>query len=162
MTSAENAPEVSAPAEARWFQRVLPVTGMSAALVLVATLLVPDFREQVALSATHRPQEYVELYFARTAAGTQVVCTSGERGVRVRFAVTSHLRGRERLPYTVAVRHPARNAAGDRTTGAVTVEAGRTVEVTRTLQRPAGRGYEVAVRLPTVHGNLRAHCPRPS
>ena len=55
---------------ARWFQRVLPVTGLVLAVAALLALVFPGFREQVALSATHEPQRYVALSFGRAADGT--------------------------------------------------------------------------------------------
>jgi hypothetical protein len=127
------------------------VTVVVLALVALAALTLPGFREQLVLSTSHRPQPYVELYFARTPAGTQAVCTSRGGSVRVRFAVTSHLGEERRLDYDVTV-------GGRSKAGSTRVPPGRTAEVTRSFARPPGRGYVVSVRLPDVDQQLRAHC----
>ena len=126
MTRTETAPRRGAPVRRsapRWYQRVLPVTGVVLALVALAALAFPAFREQLVLSTSHRAQPYVELYFARTPAGTQMVCSSHGGSVRVRFAVTSHLGQERRLDYDVAVR--GTSASAHRQTGSARVSPGR-------------------------------------
>jgi hypothetical protein len=139
-----------------WWQRVLPVTGLAVALLALATLLVPAVREQVALSATHRPQAWVELAFGRDADGTLPVCRDGRRIVRVRFDVTSHLPEREELRYAVTVR--ADGAGPERRTGRVLVDPDRTTRTRLVAPRP-GHDYVVEVRLPDRDQAIRAHCP---
>jgi hypothetical protein len=136
---------------ARWYQRVLPVTALALVVVALGALVVPGFRHQLALSASHRTEPYVELFFARPASGVPVVCSSSGGTARVTFAVTSHLADTERLDYDVVV-------DGVRQDGTVTVEPGRTAQVTRFLGN-AEDPYEVSVRLPAVDERLRAHCP---
>ncbi|MFC7492773.1 MULTISPECIES: hypothetical protein [unclassified Nocardioides] len=140
---------------APWWQRVLPVTGVAAALLALATLLVPGVREQVALSATHREQAWVELAFGREADGTLPVCRTGEKVVRVRFDVTSHLPEPKRLRYVVTVRGGGRT---ERDEGKVRVAPGDTTQTRLLLPRPA-REYAVEVRLRGRDQALRAHCP---
>lgn len=135
----------------RWYQRVLPVTALAVAAVALGALVVPGVRHQLALSASHRTEPYVELYFARPASGVPVACSSSGGTARVAFAVTSHLDDAERLDYDVVV-------DGVRQAGSVRVEPGRTTQVTRFLGS-AEDPYEVSVRLPSVGEQLRAHCP---
>ena len=143
MTSTESA-------RPRWWQRVLPVTALALALIALAALAVPGFRDQVALSASHEPEPYVELYFARAADGTQLVCTGDKRRVDVRFAITSHLDRASDVAYRVTVDGVTR-------TGTTSVEPGRTAAVHEAV---AHRGaYDVSVRLPASGDKLSAHCP---
>lgn len=132
-------------ARPRWYQRVLPVTALAVALLALATLAVPGFRDQVRLSASHQREPYVELYFARAADGTQLVCTS-----RVRFTIASHLDRASDLAYEVTV-------DGTTRTGTASVAPGESVDVDEAV---AHRGaYDVAVLLPASGDRLRAHCP---
>jgi len=136
----------------RWYQRVVPVCALVVALGAALALVSPGFREQVALSATHQPQEYVALSFGRTAEGTVALCTSSRDRVGVRFVVESHLRQPRELAYAIVV--------GDaRRTGAVAVEPGETTEVSRRLPRPARGPFTIVVRLPDVGERVVAHCP---
>ena len=143
----------TAEPRARWFQRVLPVTGLVLAVLALAALAVPGFRDQVALSATHRTEPYVELYFARAADGTQLVCTApkgaGRKTAHVRFAIASHLDGGRDLAYRVTV-----DGATQR--GSTTVGPGETAEVHRTFDRHGA--YDVSVLLPASGDRLSAHC----
>ena len=129
----------------RWWQRVLPVTALALALVALAALAVPGFRDQVRLSASHQPEPYVELYFARAADGTQLVCTS-----QVRFTIASHLDEASDLAYEVTV-------DGKTTQGTATVEPGKTAEVHETAAHQGA--YDVSVLLPASGDKLSAHCP---
>jgi hypothetical protein len=152
--STENARQDRAPQDRapRWFQRVLPVSGLVLLVLALAALALPAFRGQVGLSASHRPDPYVELYFARTAAGTQVVCTSSAGKAEVRFAVTSHLDDEQDLAYDVTV-------GDDEKSGSVALEPGETAEVAKSVAR-TGRGrYDVSVTLPDTGQQLTAHCP---
>ncbi len=136
---------------ARWYQRVLPVTTLVVAAFALAALTVPGFRDQVALSASHRTEPYVELAFPRPAVGAPVVCTTSTGTPRVEFLLTSHLEGTEELAYRVSVGRVKER-------GTVTVEPGETAQVTRFLGR-SERPYVVTVRLPSTDQVLRAHCP---
>ena len=135
----------------RWYQRVLPVTAVAVVAVALLALVFPGFREQVALSATHEPEQYVALSFARGADGTVVVCTGSGAAVKVRFDVESHLAEGKELDYEIEV--------GDkRRTGTVRVERGETAKVTRAVPRPADAQFDVTVRLPGVDQQVLAHC----
>ncbi|WP_133058958.1 MULTISPECIES: hypothetical protein [unclassified Nocardioides] len=136
---------------APWWQRVVPVTGLVLGALALAALVVPGFRHQLALSASHRTDAYVELYFARTPAGTQQVCTTSGGRADVRFAVTSHLAGEEDLAYDVTVGDEERS-------GTVTVRPGASSVVLESLPRPSGP-YDVRVQLFGSDQQLQAHCP---
>ena len=137
----------------RWFQRVLPVTGLVLAVVALAALVVPSFREQVALSTTRQPQPFVELSFAGPTPAD--MCGRGEPA-RVRFALVSHLEERRRLAYRVVVDPtgaPARTLKGS-----IPVGPGRSRVVRAPVSAPDGERYTVTVRLPARHQQIRAHC----
>lgn len=129
---------------------MLPVTALAVGLVALLAVLLPGVRDQVALSASHQPQEYVALSFARSPAGTVPVCGGGADRVTVRFTVDSALGEDRTLDYVVTA-GPARR------TGTVTVEPGETVDVTKVLDRPA-REFDLVVRLPDVDREVHAHC----
>lgn len=150
MTSTEAATRARPEGTPRWYQRVLPVTALALAVVALAAATLPGFRHQLALSASHQPQEYAELYFARTPAGTQAICSRGG-DVRARFAVTSHFERPRVLAYVVAT-------GATSTRGTVFVTPDRTVTVARALPSRAGRPYDLTVRLPELHQALHAHC----
>ncbi|MBZ5737662.1 hypothetical protein [Nocardioides mangrovi] len=135
----------------RWWQRVLPVTVLVVVVVAVAAVLLPGVRDQLRLSATHEPQRYVELGFARSATGTLEVCSAAGRDAHATFTVTSHLADARDLAYVVT-------AGGVRRTGTVTVDPGRSVTVDETL-RGAGRRYQLDVRLPDLDQRVHAACP---
>jgi hypothetical protein len=136
----------------RWFQRVLPVTGLVVAVAAVLAVVFPGFREQVARSATHEPQEYVALSFGRAADGTVVTCTGSRTAVKVRFDVESHLAGSEEIAYEIRV--------GDtRREGTVSVAPGGTAEVVRAVRRPGQGRFEVSVLLPDQDQRVVAYCP---
>jgi hypothetical protein len=155
----ESAPEPNA----RWFQRVLPVTALAVALIGVAALLFPTFRDQVELSMSRQSQPYVELYFHRRAGkAAQVVCTTKGSTARVRFVVASHLDKRQAVAYRVSLVPTAKGAKAQRKAGSVRVTPSTAVEVRTSFVRPR-QGYTVSVRLPALDQQLRAHCPgRPS
>lgn len=135
-----------------WYRRAVPVTALAAGLVALLALLLPGVRHEVALSATHEPQRYVELAFGRTPAGTVVTCSSSDDRVRVAFDVTSHLEQARDLAFVLTV-------AGHRHPGTVAVDPGRTAQVTRFVTRPARADYDVRVELPDVDREVLAHCP---
>lgn len=135
---------------ARWYQRVLPVTTLALVLVALAALAFPGFRHQLPLSASHRDEPYVELYFARSADGPPAACRASGGVAKVTFAVRSHLEETRRIGYAVVV-------GGVRRSGSVEVESGRTAEVTRFAGR-ADRDYDVSVRLRKLDQRLSAHC----
>jgi hypothetical protein len=139
----------SEEARPRWFQRVLPVTGLVLAVLALAALAIPGFRDQVALSASHRPEPYVELYFARAVDGTQLVCTSSKGAADVRFAIASHLDDTRDLAYVVTV-------DGANRKGTTSVEPGKTAVVHETLDHQGP--YDVSVLLPASGDKLSAHC----
>lgn len=132
----------------RWWQRVLPVSALLVGLLAVAAVALPGVRDQLALSATHRPEPYVELSLARTDTGVRDAC-----GGVVAFDVTSHLRDDERLAYVVTV-------VGRRTvqrTGHVDLAPGQTRPLRTELPRLPGRSV-VTVRLRDRDQLLRVHC----
>lgn len=130
---------------------MLPVTTLALGLITIAALASPGVRHQLELSASHRAEPYVELAFARPQSGPPVVCSTSGGTPRVVFEVTSHLAGTEQLDYELVVGRVHEE-------GSVTVEPGETAQVTRFLGRST-RPYAVAVRLPSVDEELRAHCP---
>lgn len=140
----------------RWWQRVLPVTGLALVTLAVAALLVPDVRQQVLLSATHQPQEYVALSFARDAAGLPVTCAVQGREVRVRFVVSSQLREPDRVGYVVVV---TARGAEHRQPGHVRLDPGQVARVTEQLPLASDR-YAVDVRLTGLDQHIHARCPR--
>ncbi|HEU5038897.1 MAG TPA: hypothetical protein VFT70_17955 [Nocardioides sp.] len=138
-----------------WYRRVVPVSVLAVGLVAALALLFPAVRHQVALSASHQPQQYVELAFGRDPAGTVVTCAhAGGRDsgrVRVAFDVTSHLDATGDVRYVVTV-------GGHPHPGSVTLDPRETAHVTRAFDRPARRAYQVGVALPDQDREIFAHC----
>jgi hypothetical protein len=132
-----------------WHHRVVPVTTLVAGLVALLAVLVPGVRDQIALSATHEPQEYVALSFGRTARDTVVTCTTTGAQVRVAFVVTSALSETRTLDYALTV-------GARRTTGSMTVEPGESADVTRLVPLPRTKRYDVEVRV--EDRRILAHC----
>ena len=134
-----------------WHRRVVPVTTLVIGLVALLALLLPGVRDQLALSATHEPQEYVALSFARSDDGTVATCQRSGRQVRVGFVVTSELSGDRRFGYVVTV--------GDsEVDGNVVVAPGESAGVVRVLPLPDRTRYDIEVRLPGEDRRVLAHC----
>jgi hypothetical protein len=129
---------------------VLPVTALAAGLVALLAVLVPGVREQVALSASHQPQEYVALSFARSDDGTVPVCGGTGNRVTVGFTVESALSGTRTLDYVLV-------AGTVRRVGRVLVEPGETADVTQVVRRPK-RDFDLTVQLPDEDREVHAHC----
>jgi hypothetical protein len=133
---------------------VLPVTALGVGLVALLALAVPTVRDQIALSASHQPQQYVALSFARAADGTVPVCTVTGDDVSVAFAVDSGLREERSIAYVVQV-------GQERRSGTVDVRPGESAGVTQVLPRPK-KHFAVAVRLPDADREVLAHCGSPA
>jgi hypothetical protein len=150
------------PAEARpprWYQRVLPTTLLGVAVLVAAVLAVPGFRDQVALSVTHRPERYVELYFGAPAVPSRPTgCVRRDGSVLVRFTVASHLRDDASLAARVVV-DPDGPTKPLHRKGKLPVAPGQYREVTVPFHVPGSHGYRVAVVLPGLDQALRADCP---
>lgn len=135
-----------------WYRRVLPVTALAVCLVALLAVLIPGVRDQVALSASHQPQEYVALSFARTSAGTVEPCARTGRGVLVSFTIDSELPQPRDLQYVVTVGVARRSST-------VGVEPGGTTRMTEVVPRRSKAEYDVSVRLPGAEREIIAHCP---
>ncbi|GAA4376444.1 hypothetical protein GCM10023146_31930 [Nocardioides caricicola] len=133
-----------------WYRRVLPLTALAVGLVALLAALFPGVRDQMALSASHQPQEYVALSFARSSDGTVPVCGGSRTELTVSFTVDNAMSDVRTFDYVVT--------AGDvRRTGTVAVDPGETADVTQVLARPA-RDFDLAVRLPGADREVLAHC----
>jgi hypothetical protein len=154
-------PETSTPApqggSARWFARVLPVTAIAIVLIGLAALLSPAFRDQVRLSLSRQPQPYVELYFAKSAAGKQPVCLRKGGSVRVRFVLESHLAKRQPVAYQVLVNPKSTGLETLHRAGQAVLSPGTPVTLRKSFRLPRG-GYTVSVVLADLDQHLRAHC----
>ncbi|WP_460834743.1 hypothetical protein [Nocardioides hungaricus] len=127
------------------------MTTLLVGVVALLALLLPGLRDQLALSATHRQQEYVALSFARGDDGTVATCERARGRLRVGFVVTSALPEARELGYVVAV--------GDsEVDGRVTVAPGESAGVARVVPLPRERRFDVEVRLPAEDRRIRAHC----
>lgn len=134
-----------------WHRRVVPVTTLVAGVVALLALLLPGVRHQVALSASHEPQEYVALSFARTDDGTVPTCVLLGRQVRVAFVATSALADPREVDYVVTV--------GRRElSGSIRLDPEESAVVTRFVPAPRAGRYDVEVRLPDEDRTIRAHC----
>jgi hypothetical protein len=140
----------------RWFQRVLPLTGVVVLVIALAALALPGFRDQVKLSTSRKAQPFVALYFARTPDGGQVVCSRKGQTVRVLFDVESHLEKQQPVAYNVEVR-PTKKKAQSKT-GSVQPAPEATTAVSKTFSVPRKDGYTISVSLPALGQQLRAHC----
>ncbi len=133
----------------RWYQRVLPVTGLVLALLALAAVVSPAFRHQVALSTSRQPQPFVELYF--WGAGHAGHAGKALCGRQVRFTVVSHLEETRTLTYRVTV------GGEDGRPGSIRIRPGETRDVT-TRVSPPPEPHTVAVRIPDLDQHLLAHC----
>lgn len=133
-----------------WYRRVLPVTALAVGLVALLALVFPGVRQQVALSASHQPQEYVALSFARDPAGTVPVCGRSGKDVLVSFAIDSQLQRARTVEYVVTV-------GAVRRVGTLVIEPGETTRMTEVVKRPRGR-FPVSVSLPDLDRRILAHC----
>lgn len=158
----ESQPDAQAqqtPDAPRWFQRVLPVTGLVIAVIVIAALVVPSFRDQVKLSVSRQSQPYVELYFSRTVGPVaQVVCQRRGQAVGVRFVVASHLDQTQAVAYRVAVVPAGKGERALRKAGSARTFPGKATEVRKAFAVPRSKAYTVAVSLPAFGQQLRARC----
>jgi hypothetical protein len=141
--------------------RLLPTTTLGVVVIALAALLVPGVRDQVMLSVSHRPEQYVELYFPRPSAGPPTTCTRRRDSVRVGFVVASHLDAQKSIAYRVAVARTVRvrHARVLDKRGTVSVDAGGKRRVERSFTMRAHHPYSVSVSLPALHQQLHARCP---
>lgn len=138
-----------------WYRRVVPVSALVAGAGAALALLAPGVRDQLALSATHEPQEYVALAFAPTPAGTVRPCQRSRDGVRVAFDVGSRLADARDLRYVLTV-------GSRRHTGTVATRPDQITQVVRVLPRPHARTWTVTVRLPGSDRVVHARCSGPA
>ena len=134
-----------------WYRRVVPVTALLVGLVAALALLFPGVRHQLALSASHQPQEYVDLAFGRAPDGTVLTCVTERGMVHVSFEIGSHLADRQDVPYVVTV-------AGHEHPGYETLDPGETARTTGIFEKPRRDTYEVRVALPGEDREVFAHC----
>jgi hypothetical protein len=155
----QDAPEQETPDTPRWFQRVLPVTGLALLVVALAALAVPAVRDQVKLSVSRQPQPYVELYFARQAGPVaQAICIRRGSTVGVRFVIASHLERSQAVAYRVSVAPAGKDARAIRKGGSAHTTPKNPVEIRKTFTVPRRDGYTVTVGLPALGQQVRAHC----
>ena len=135
-----------------WYRRVLPVTALAVGVVALLALVFPGVGQQVALSTTHVPQEYVALSFTRGSGGTVDPCARSGKDVLVSFTIDSELSEARNLDYVVTV--------GDaRRTSTIVIEPGETTRMTETVRHPSRDKYAVSVRLPGADREISARCP---
>jgi hypothetical protein len=155
--SAENEQEV--PERGRWFQRVVPVTGLALLVIALAALVVPPFRDQVRLSVSRQNQPYVELYFSRQVGPeAQAICVRTGAKVGVRFTIASHLDSSKALAYRVVIDPNAKGQRALHKSGSAHTFPGKSVEVREAFALPRRAGYTLTVTLPGVDQHLRARC----
>ena len=131
-------------------------------LVALAALVVPAFRDQVALSTEPpaRSPTSSSTSPAPPRADGQAVCTAKGAKARVRFVVGSHLERAAggRLPGRRSPR-PRKGAQTVREAGSVRVTPGTRAGGHAGRSPGPARRYTVSVRLPALDQQLRAHCP---
>lgn len=155
----QDAPEQQQPDAPRWFQRVLPVTGLVIAVIALAALVVPAFRDEVKASVSRQSQQYVELYFARSVGPVaQIVCQRRGSAVGVRFVIASHLERSQAVAYRVAVDPTGKGQRTLRRAGSARTFPKKPTEVKTVFTLPRGAGYTVSVSLPALGQQLRARC----
>ena len=135
---------------ARWYQRVLPVCALALVVVALAALVAPGFRHQLALSASHRTDPYLELSFTDAAKGSAALCATDGRKVRVDFTIDSHLEDSQDVEYAVST-------GKDDTVDSLPLAPGESGDISVLLAHPAGE-YDVVVRLTGTDQLLTAHC----
>ncbi len=132
----------------RWYQRAVPMGGL-AAVALAATLYaLPD--DEVELSTTRQPQEFVELYLATKP---QAVC----RTHLLRFQLHSHLEERRTLDYRITVARGGEQQPVD-AKGRVRLMPDRSKTVRTEVSAPSRSAYTVTIDLRGRPELIRIHC----
>ncbi len=144
---------------APWYARVVPVTAVTTAGLVLATLLVPAFRHEVELSLTRQTSPYVALYFEGPAARADPAACARTRGaVTARFAVESHLHAARPVAYRVVLDPRRQETKPVRRTGEVETRPGETRHVVERLRVPGRGGFRVVVTLPDLGEQLVVRC----
>lgn len=144
------------PPPARWYQRAVPTTLLGVLVLLLATLLVPGLRDELALTVTRRTVPHVELYLSGPSAkAAQAGCRRGGP-VAVEFTVRSHLGEAEAVPFRVVLR-PSAGPARVRT-GAVDLDGAQDAVVRTRFRVAPNEAYAVHILLPGRDEQLRLRC----
>jgi hypothetical protein len=138
----------------RWWQRALPVAALALLALGAAVLVLPD--DEVSLSTSRTPQEFLELAATRTGAQ---VC-SGDTA-RVAFRVTSHLGGERRVQWRISVDPAGSRPDTVRERGAFWMPPGDARHVLAEVAAPDGP-FVLTVRVTDRPELLRLHCTEAS
>ncbi|MDP9821752.1 hypothetical protein [Nocardioides massiliensis] len=140
----------------RWWQRAVPVGLVAALSVGAAVYALPD--EELELSTTRLPQEYVEL--SLTGPPRAVCGTRAHPRARVRFRLVNRLEQTHTFRYRVTVHPVGARRESVRKRGRVRLEPGESTHVRSRLARSPARAHVVTIRLAQRPEQLRVHCHR--
>jgi hypothetical protein len=144
-----------------WWRRVVPVCAAVLVVAAVAVALVPPLREELLLSASHRPASYVEMAFTPDGGGQVQPCTRTRAGVEVRFSVAGHGEDVGDRTWRIRVMDPQGGRTPDAmVSGTVRLPQDDPVGVRRLVKGWPGGPYDVLVTLPGTSQRLVAHCGR--
>lgn len=145
------------PPPVPWYQRAVPTTLLGVLVLLLATLLVPGLRDELALTVTRRTVPHVELYLSGPSAkAAQDGCRRRGDTVAVEFTVRNHLGGAEVVPFRVVLR-PSAGPARVRT-GAVDLDGAQDAVVRARFRGAPNEAYAVHILLPGRDERLRLQC----
>lgn len=138
----------------RWWQRAVPVTALVALAVAAGVLALPD--EEIELSTSRQPQEYVELSLDQR---TGAVCAGRrDRPRALAFRLVNRTGGTRTLRYRVGI-DPAGPAAEQvRRRGRVRLASGEESAVRLQVAATPTRAHTVTVRLAQRPEQLHVHC----
>jgi hypothetical protein len=148
----ETAPEPEA-GPTHWWQRLLPVSGIAAALLALVAVQLPGLGDEIELSTSRSPQPFVELSLV---GRPDALCA--RRSPQVRFRIESHLRRARTLGYRIGVDPARAREQAVRERGRTSIAPGEARSLSAEAVAPVGTAYDITVRVLHRPERLRVHC----